>query len=83
MRLAQFCKNQGMTLEQYRAYKISLEEKAQKIYDTIVFDHLKGTGMYFSLADYVDIDTQESRFVMQFLQEIGLEIFYETLEFRI
>lgn len=83
MRLSKFCKKQGMDLEQYRAYKEFLQEKAQKIYDKMLLEHKQGTGLYLSLSDYIDTDMQESLFVLEFLKELDVEIFYETMEFRI
>lgn len=83
MRLAQFCKKQKMDKEQFHAYKEYLENTAEALYQTMLLTHSNGTGMYFDLSDYMDTDSQESLFIMQMLQEKGVEIFFETMEFRL
>lgn len=84
MNLARICKQQGMTIQEYHSYKKQLQEKAENIYEKMALDHKEGTGLYFSLSDYIDIDSQESQIIIDFLNELdGIEIFHRTLEFRL
>lgn len=81
MSLCKYCKDQGMTLEQYRNFEQNLESTAQAIKSQL---HYNG-GMYYPIAEILPHNTNEDieSFLIQELKKLGIEFFDNDTLYRV
>lgn len=81
MNMAKYCKNKGMTLEQYETFKSNIEATAQAIKANTSYTH----GMYYPVNDIISFmsDADIKGFIIQELKKLGFEFIENYTLYRI
>lgn len=78
MSMALYCKNQGLTLDEYRQFKANIEATAEAIVQLIKSNYHIDDGMYHPTAEILPIipgktDIEVRAFIIQALKTLGVE----------
>jgi hypothetical protein len=77
MNMAQYCKEKGFTLDQFKQYKSNIELTAKTLFDYSKTIHKHNTGMYFPFTDIMPWNqntiTEQRDFIMMELRNLGME----------
>jgi len=81
MLLAKYCKDKGMTKEEFLNFKKNIESTAEAIRSTLIY---KG-GMYFPTTELFNWNSDENmkHFIIQALKELGLEFITNDEYYRV
>lgn len=83
MRMAKYCKEQGMSKQEYYEYKESIELSAETIKEIELKNRDHSSGMYYPLKELLQVGTQESYYIIDHLKTIGFEFINDYSLFRI
>lgn len=79
MNMAKYCKNKGMTLEQYHTFKNNIKVAAQTIKDQTTYTH----GMYYPVNDIINESNPDIKcFIIQELKKLGFEFLDNSTLYR-
>jgi hypothetical protein len=80
MNMANYCKQKGMNLEQYKQFETNVNSAASAIYKNSEAIHKHGTGVYWPVNDIMDTVngiTETGYFIMDSLKRLGMEFITE------
>jgi hypothetical protein len=71
MTIAKYCKNKGMTLEEYETFKNNIQQTAKAIQQQQNYTH----GMYYPVNDIITYSPNSEifPFIIQELKKLGFE----------
>ena len=71
MNMAKYCKSKGMTLEQYKQFKVNIKRTAKAIQSTVTDTR----GIYYPINDLLAYapNSELQPFIIQELKKIGFE----------
>jgi hypothetical protein len=81
MSIAKYCKEKGMSKEEYKQFTYNIKEVAKAIRSTLSY---KG-GMYYKVSDLFNwnADADMKHFIIQELKNLGIEFFNDNIEYRV
>ena len=84
MNIAVYCKNKGMNLQEFRAYKAEIRNEAETILDKIKSDYPIDTGVYFMTSEIIDVESEDIKtlFIIQELKKLEVEFIDNNTLFR-
>ena len=71
--IAKHCKNLGMDLQGYKAYKKAVQDEAQAIFDKAKTIRPQDSGMYFPLSELLEVTEERDYFILNELKGLGME----------
>lgn len=80
MNIGRYCKELGMDLQGYKAYKQAVEEEAQAIFEKAKTIRPQDTGMFFPTSELIEATEERDYFILNELKKLGME-FIENGEF--
>lgn len=83
MRIAKWCKDQGMTKEEYKNYKLEIKAKAVDVRESALNLHKRGTGIYYDTKEIIELGSQENYFIIDELKKIDFEFINNYKLYRI
>lgn len=83
MTISKYCKAKGMDLQGYRNYKKEIAEKAEQIKEIAISKHEIGTGVYYNTSEIMELGSQESYFIIDYLKTIGFEFINDLELYRV
>lgn len=83
MNMSLYCKNQGMTLDQYKQYQANIKATAEAIILNIKQSYKTGTGMYHNVNEILKSDKNETYYyILQELKNQSVEFINNNTEWR-
>ena len=81
MNMCKYCKDQGMTLEEYKQFESTIKETAKAIRSQLTYNG----GMYYDTKDLFDQSCNDDikYFIIQELKELDIEFFKNDSEYRV
>lgn len=83
MRIAQYCKQQGMDKNEYKVYKKEVENDIQKTIEQGKKTHNHIGGMYFPASDILELKTERDYFILNGMKNKGVEFINDNTLYRI
>lgn len=81
MNMCKYCKDAGMTLEEYKQFEKNINEKAKAIRSQLTYNG----GMYYNVDDLFESNINEDMkyFIIQELKELDIEFFKNNSLYRV
>ncbi|MFR0814185.1 MAG: hypothetical protein ACLSIL_06840 [Enterococcus casseliflavus] len=89
MRISKYCKDQNMTLAEYKMYREAVEKHAEQAYKQASALHDIGAGMYYSSTEIIKELTipkygkVPEGFIINALKELGVEFMDDYQLYRV
>ena len=83
MNMARYCKNLGMDLQGYKAYKKAVQDEAQAIFNKAQKIRPQDTGIYFPTSELIEVTEERDYFVLNELKKLGMEFLDNGTLYRI
>ena len=83
MNMARYCKELGMNLEEFRAYKKAVQDEAQEIFNKAQTIRPQDTGMFFPTSELLEVTGERDYFIINALKELGMEFLDNGTLYRI